>query len=80
MLAIQALEDYGLKQEHGPVLVTGAAGGVGSVEAILANIGYEVQMTGRPKQIILRIWCILVERGEITRQLKAFRSNMGWMR
>ncbi len=52
MLAIMALEDHGLKPGHGPVLVTGAAGGVGSVAtAILANIGYEVAaLTGRPEQ------------------------------
>ena len=51
MLAIQALEDHGIKQKDGPVLVTGAAGGVGSVAtAILANIGYEVAaVTGRPE-------------------------------
>lgn len=51
MLAIMALEDHGLKQDQGPVLVTGAAGGVGSVAtAILANLGYEVAaVTGRPE-------------------------------
>jgi len=43
MLAVMALEDHGLKPDQGPVLVTGAAGGVGSVAtAILANLGYEV--------------------------------------
>ena len=49
MLAVMALEDHGLKPENGPVLVTGAAGGVGSVAvAILANLGYEVHaVTGR---------------------------------
>jgi acrylyl-CoA reductase (NADPH) len=49
MLAIMALEDHGLKPDQGPVLVTGAAGGVGSVAtAILANLGYEVAaVTGR---------------------------------
>ena len=51
MLAVMALEDHGLKKDHGPVLVTGAAGGVGSVAtAILANLGYEVAgVTGRPE-------------------------------
>jgi len=51
MLAVMALEDHGLKPENGPVLVTGAAGGVGSVAtAILANLGYEVAgVTGRPE-------------------------------
>ena len=50
MLAVMALEDHGLKPGNGPVLVTGAAGGVGSVAtAILANLGYEVAgVTGRP--------------------------------
>lgn len=51
MLAIMALEDHGLKPGQGPVLVTGASGGVGSVAtAILANLGYEVAaVTGRPE-------------------------------
>ncbi len=51
MLAVMALEDHGLKAGQGPVLVTGAAGGVGSVAtAILASLGYEVAaVTGRPE-------------------------------
>ncbi|MEL6688982.1 MAG: acryloyl-CoA reductase [Pseudomonadota bacterium] len=49
MLAVQALEDHGIKD--GPVLVTGAAGGVGSVAtAILAAKGHELAgVTGRPE-------------------------------
>lgn len=49
MLAVMALENHGIKE--GPVLVTGAAGGVGSVAtAILAHLGYEVAaVTGRPE-------------------------------
>ena len=52
MLAIMALEDHGLAPARGEVLVTGAAGGVGSVAtAILANLGYAVAaVTGRPEQ------------------------------
>ena len=51
MLAVMALEDHGLTTGHGPVLVTGAAGGVGSVAtAILAHLGHEVAaVTGRPE-------------------------------
>ncbi|MGR3291096.1 MAG: MDR family oxidoreductase, partial [Paracoccaceae bacterium] len=51
MLAVMALEDHGLEPGQGPVLVTGAAGGVGSVAtAILSNLGYEVAaVTGRPE-------------------------------
>jgi acrylyl-CoA reductase (NADPH) len=51
MLAVMALEAHGLKPDDGPVLVTGAAGGVGSVAtAILAKLGYEIAaVTGRPE-------------------------------
>lgn len=51
MLAVMALEAHGLKTGRGPVLVTGAAGGVGSVAtAILAHLGHEVAgVTGRPE-------------------------------
>lgn len=51
MLAIQSLENHGLSSDQGEVLVTGAAGGVGSVAvAILAQLGYQVAaVTGRPE-------------------------------
>ncbi|TCP60585.1 acrylyl-CoA reductase (NADPH) [Rhodovulum bhavnagarense] len=51
MLSVMALEDHGLEPGQGPVLVTGAAGGVGSVAtAILSHLGYEVAaVTGRPE-------------------------------
>jgi acrylyl-CoA reductase (NADPH) len=52
MLCVLALEDHGLTPEAGgEVLVTGAAGGVGSVAvAILAHLGYTVvASTGRPE-------------------------------
>jgi acrylyl-CoA reductase (NADPH) len=49
MLAVMALEDLGVTPAKGPVLVTGAAGGVGSVAiALLAKLGYRViAATGR---------------------------------
>jgi len=51
MLAVVALEAHGLTPDKGEVLVTGAAGGVGSVAtAILAQLGYAVAaVTGRPE-------------------------------
>ena len=51
MLAVMALEYQGLKPDDDPVLVTGAAGGVGSVAtAILAKLGYKIAaVTGRPE-------------------------------
>lgn len=52
MLCVLALEAHGVTPDLGPVLVTGAAGGVGSVAvAILAQLGYEVHAsTGRPEE------------------------------
>jgi acrylyl-CoA reductase (NADPH) len=52
MLAVMALEGHGLKPESGPVAVTGAAGGVGSVAvAVLARRGFAVHaVTGRPQE------------------------------
>ncbi|MGC4061560.1 MAG: MDR family oxidoreductase [Aquabacterium sp.] len=52
MLCVMALERQGLTPDKGEVLVTGAAGGVGSVAvAILAKLGYQVAaVTGRPQE------------------------------
>lgn len=52
MLCVMALERQGLAPAHGPVVVTGAAGGVGSVAVmLLARLGYHVAaVTGRPEE------------------------------
>jgi acrylyl-CoA reductase (NADPH) len=52
MLAVMALEHAGIDPSRGPVIVTGAAGGVGSVAvALLAKLGYAVAAsTGRPEE------------------------------
>jgi acrylyl-CoA reductase (NADPH) len=49
MLAVMALETHGLSPNSGPIVVTGAAGGVGSVAtAVLSKLGYHViASTGR---------------------------------
>lgn len=49
MLCVMALEEGGVTPDKGPIVVSGAAGGVGSVAvAILAKLGYEVAaITGR---------------------------------
>lgn len=49
MLCVLALEKHGVRPEQGSVLVTGAAGGVGSISiALLAKLGYTVAaLTGR---------------------------------
>src|SRR5436190_9724362 len=52
MLAVLALERQGISPLRGPVVVTGAAGGVGSVAvAVLAKLGYQViASTGRSQE------------------------------
>lgn len=52
MLCVMALEEQGVKPAQGEVLVTGAAGGVGSVAvAILSTLGFNVvAATGRPEE------------------------------
>lgn len=52
MLCVMALERHGVTPDKGEILVTGAAGGVGSVAvAILAKLGYTVvASTGRPAE------------------------------
>ena len=52
MLAVMALERHGLKPSSGAILVTGAAGGVGSVAiALLAKLGFNViASTGRAEE------------------------------
>jgi acrylyl-CoA reductase (NADPH) len=52
MLSVMALERAGLTPSRGPMVVTGAAGGVGSVAvALLAKLGYAVvASTGRPAE------------------------------
>ncbi|HEY0649471.1 alcohol dehydrogenase catalytic domain-containing protein, partial [Phenylobacterium sp.] len=52
MLSVLALEHGGVTPDKGDVLVTGAAGGVGSVAiALLSRLGYRVvASTGRPQE------------------------------
>jgi acrylyl-CoA reductase (NADPH) len=52
MLSVMALERAGVAPGNGPVIVTGAAGGVGSVAvALLSKLGYQVAAsTGRPQE------------------------------
>lgn len=52
MLCVIALERQGVRPEDGEILVTGAAGGVGSIAiALLAKLGYRVAAsTGRPEE------------------------------
>lgn len=51
MLCVMTLEEAGVKPESGEIVVTGAAGGVGSVSVLLlSQLGYEVvAVSGRPE-------------------------------
>ena len=52
MLCVLAIEEHDVTPDSGPILVTGASGGVGSTAvAILAKLGFEVvASTGRPEE------------------------------
>jgi acrylyl-CoA reductase (NADPH) len=71
MLAVVALERHGLTPERGPLVVTGAAGGLGSVAlAIAAKLGFQVTAsTGRPQEAdyLRRLGAAeIIERKELT--------------
>jgi acrylyl-CoA reductase (NADPH) len=71
MLALLALEAHEVKPAAGPVLVTGAAGGVGSIAiSVLAKLGYEViASTGRPAEadFLKRLGAnSIIERSELS--------------
>lgn len=79
-LCVMALQKHGLKPGDGPVLVTGAAGGVGSVAvALLAGLGHEVTAsTGRPQEAdYLRLMGAghVVDRGELAAPGKPLQSE-----
>lgn len=74
-LAVMALENHGLQTSNGPVLVTGATGGVGSVAtALLAKKGYEVAaVTGKADaaDYLKSLGAsTIVERGDINETVK----------
>jgi acrylyl-CoA reductase (NADPH) len=75
MLALIALERHGVKPGRGPVVVTGAAGGVGSFAVtLLAGAGYPVHaVTGRPHEhdYLRGLGASeIVERNELTQPAK----------
>jgi acrylyl-CoA reductase (NADPH) len=82
MLCVMSLEDHGLVPESGPVVVTGASGGVGSVAVtILSKLNFEVvASTGRPAEAgYLRDLgaATIIERAELSGKAKAL-DKMRW--
>jgi len=83
MLAVIALEDHGLTPAKGEVLVTGAAGGVGSVAvAILARLGYQVAaVTGRAEaETYLKDLgaCRIIPRADLAETVKRPLESETW--
>jgi len=80
MLSILALERHGVKPNSGPILVTGANGGVGSFAvAILARRGFEVYAsTGRPAESE-RLQALgaakVINRGELSEKGKPLQKE-----
>jgi len=83
MLAVMALEDHGVTPDKGEVLVTGAAGGVGSVAvALLARLGYHATAcTGRAEthDYLTGLGArTLIDRGELSEPNKRPLETERW--
>ena len=81
MLCVLAIIDHGVKPEHGPILVTGAAGGVGSIAiSLLSKLGYQVTAsTGRVeacRDFLTNLGASdLLARDELARQCKPLEAE-----
>ncbi len=80
MLCVLALERQGLGPDDGPVVVTGASGGVGSVAvSLLATQGWSVDaVTGRPEEAdyLRNLGAAgIVDRGEMTEPPRPLESQ-----
>lgn len=81
MLCVNALEDHGVVADAGPVLVSGATGGVGSVAVmLLARLGFDVHaLTGRASEhgdFLRRLGARqLLERADFARAAKPLESE-----
>jgi acrylyl-CoA reductase (NADPH) len=81
MLAVLALERHGVRPGDGPVLVTGASGGVGSLAvALLATLGHEVvASTGRADEhgeLLQRLGATeVLDRAELSEKGKPLQSE-----
>jgi acrylyl-CoA reductase (NADPH) len=80
MFCVRALERFGLTPERGPAVVTGAAGGVGSIAvALLARAGWRVAaVTGRPEEAdyLKRLGAAdIIDRAELSRPGKPLQTR-----
>jgi acrylyl-CoA reductase (NADPH) len=75
LLAVMALERHGITPTRGPIVVTGAVGGVGSMAiSILSKLGYQVMAaTGRPQEAnyLKKLGAAeIIPRAELTGQVR----------
>ncbi len=82
-LCVMALEQSGVKPEAGPVVVTGATGGVGSIAvALLARAGFRVEaVTGKPEEAayLRELGATeVLERGPLAEPGKAPLESQRW--
>ncbi|MCM8854413.1 MAG: oxidoreductase [Candidatus Thiodiazotropha sp.] len=80
MLCVMALEQHGVAADDGEILVTGAAGGVGSVAvSLLSRLGYRViAATGRPaeRDYLLSIGAKdILDRNELSGKARAISKE-----
>ncbi|MCU7947519.1 MAG: oxidoreductase, partial [Candidatus Thiodiazotropha sp. (ex Cardiolucina cf. quadrata)] len=80
MLCVMALEQHGVAADDGEILVTGAAGGVGSVAvSLLSRLGYQViAATGRPaeRDYLLSIGAKdILDRNELSGKARAISKE-----
>ena len=84
MFAINALEAHGMQPSQGPVLVTGASGGVGSVAAqLLSRSGYEVAaVTGRKDEMADYLASLgvteVIDRAEVAEAIARPMESARW--
>lgn len=81
MLCINAIKDHGVIPEDGPVVVTGASGGVGSVAiTLLSRLGYEaVAVSGREsmRDYLMRLGASSVlSRDEFSRKSRPLEKEL----
>ena len=83
MLSVLALEEHGVTPDSGPILVTGASGGVGSIAiALLAAQGYEVHAsTGRTEEteyLTALGASTIIDRQELSEESKRPLTSTRW--
>lgn len=78
MLCVNAIRNHGIRPQDGPILVTGASGGVGSVAVhLLHQLGYDVQAsTGSTHEYLTSLGAtVCLDRNELDRDSKPLEQE-----